>query len=134
MFESKFERTLVRGGLQRYEKRRLLINLILSLDLCIVILYGIHVIKSFRHKGLEKFFQTGSKAGIHPSHAEKLRDRLLVLNNASAPSDMAIPGWDFHALSHDMKGHYAVKVDRMWRLTFTFEGTDAILVDYQDYR
>lgn len=91
------------------------------------------MIKSFQHKGLEKFFKTGSKAGIQPGHAEKLGDRLLVLNNASKASDMALPGWDFHPLGHDLKGHYAVKVDRMWRLTFAFEGTDAILVDYQDY-
>jgi proteic killer suppression protein len=91
------------------------------------------MIKSFQHKGIEKFFKTGSKAGIQPGHAEKLRDRLFVLNNASKPSDMALPGWDFHPLSHDLKGHYAVKIDRMWRLTFAFEETNAILVDYQDY-
>ncbi|MGB7188920.1 MAG: type II toxin-antitoxin system RelE/ParE family toxin [Acidobacteriaceae bacterium] len=91
------------------------------------------MIKSFQHKGLEKFYKTGSKAGIQPEHAEKLRDRLLVLDNAEGPDDVALPGWNLHPLKADLEYHWAIKVDRMWRLTFAFEGTDVILLDYQDY-
>ena len=46
---------------------------------------------------------------------------------------MNLPGWRWHALSADLAGHWAVWVDENWRLTFTFEGTDAVLVDYHDY-
>lgn len=90
-------------------------------------------IRSFQHKGLERFFSTGSKAGIQASHASKLGRLLSALNEAAAPHDMNLPGWGFHPLTGDMAGQYAVKVNGNWRMTFRFEGTDAILVHYQDY-
>jgi proteic killer suppression protein len=46
---------------------------------------------------------------------------------------MAAPGWKLHALHGDLKGHWSIQVNGNWRLTFRFEGEDAILVDYQDY-
>lgn len=91
------------------------------------------MIKAFRHKGLEKFFHTGSKAGIQPMHAPRLRLQLARLDAASEPEDMNLPGWKFHALKGDLAGHFAVTVNKNWRLTFTFDGEDAALVDYQDY-
>jgi proteic killer suppression protein len=91
------------------------------------------MIKSFRHKGIEKFFRTSSKAGIQPQHAVKLKDQLFRLNGAMHAEDMNIPGWQWHPLSKDLEGHWAVSVNGNWRLTFSFEGQDAILVDYQDY-
>jgi proteic killer suppression protein len=91
------------------------------------------VIKTFRHKGLERFFHAGSKAGIQPAHAPRLRLQLARLDAASVPQDMNLPGWKFHALKGDLAGYFAVTVNKNWRLTFTFEGEDAVLVDYQDY-
>lgn len=92
-----------------------------------------NVIKTFRHKGIEKFFATGSKAGIQPKHVGKLQEQLGALNNATKADDMNLPGWQWHPLKSDLAGHWAVSVNGNWRLTFSFEGTDAILVDYQDY-
>ena len=91
------------------------------------------MIKSFRHRGIEKFFKTGSKAGIQPKHTQKLQLLLSVLNVATNAEQMNVPGWDWHPLKGDLTGYWAVKVNGNWRLTFTFESTDAILVDYQDY-
>jgi toxin HigB-1 len=91
------------------------------------------MIKTFSHKGIEKFFTTGSKAGIRPKHASKLEEQLTLLNRSVRPEDMNLPGWDWHPLKSDLAGHWAVKVNGNWRLTFSFEGSDAILVDYQDY-
>lgn len=91
------------------------------------------MIKSFRHAGVQSFFKTGSKAGIQPRHARKLTVQLTTLDAAKEPCDMSAPGWDLHPLKGELKGHYAVKVNGNWRLTFAFEGEDAILVDYQDY-
>jgi len=91
------------------------------------------MIKTFRHKGLEQFFKTASKAGIQPHHAGKLRLQLAVLDNAKKPEDMNAPGWRFHALAGELAGHYAVSVNGNWRMTFRFDGEDAELVDYQDY-
>lgn len=91
------------------------------------------MIKSFRHKGLERFFQTGGKAGIQPSQAERLRLRLGRLDASKSAEDMNLPGWRLHALTGDLKGHWSVWVSGNWRMTFTFEDGDAVLVDYQDY-
>jgi toxin HigB-1 len=91
------------------------------------------VIKSFRHGGIEAFFQTGSKAGIQPAHARQLRLQLTRLNASSGPSDMNSPGWRLHPLKGDMANHWSVDVSGNWRLTFAFDEADAILVDYQDY-
>jgi proteic killer suppression protein len=91
------------------------------------------MIRSFRHKGLEQFFRTGSKAGIQPKHAEKLNEQLTVLNIVARPDQMNVPGWRYHALSGNLAGHWAVRVNGNLRLTFTFDGEDAVLVDYRDY-
>jgi proteic killer suppression protein len=91
------------------------------------------MIRCFRHKGIEKFFLTGSKAGIQPSHARRLNEQLTVLNAATRPEQMNIPGWQLHALTSSLAAHWAVSVNGNWRLTFRFDGEDAILVDYQDY-
>lgn len=91
------------------------------------------MIKSFRHKGLKLFFETGSKAGINAAHAAKLARQLSRLNVATSDSDMNLPGWDLHALQGNLQNHWSVSVNGNWRMTFTFEGTDAVLVDYQDY-
>lgn len=91
------------------------------------------MIKTFRHKGLERFFRQGSKAGIQPKHEKRLRLQLGRLDAAKSAADMNLPGWRWHPLSGGLKGHWSVWVDENCRLTFTFEGSDVVLVDYQDY-
>jgi toxin HigB-1 len=92
------------------------------------------MIKTFRHKGLKAFFESGSKAGIQAAHEERLGRMLNRLNEATSAQDMNLPGWVLHPLKgQNLKGHYSVRVNGNWRMTFTFEGKDAVLVDYQDY-
>lgn len=91
------------------------------------------MIRSFKHKGLERFFRDGSKAGIQPKHERRLRLQLARLDAARSAEDMDLPGWRWHALKGDLKRHWAVFVEKNWRVVFTFEGEDAVLVDYQDY-
>jgi proteic killer suppression protein len=91
------------------------------------------MIKSFRHKGLKRFFETGSKARIQAAHSAKLSRQLSRLNHANAPGDMNIPWWKLYPLENGLAGHWSVWVSGNWRLTFTFEDKDAVLVDYQDY-
>ena len=91
------------------------------------------MIRSFRHAGLEKFFLTGSKAGIQSAHATKLRRQLTLLNTAKNANRMNIPGWDLHPLKGSLADHWSIKVNGSWRVTFAFENENAILVDYQDY-
>ena len=91
------------------------------------------MIKSFQHKGLQALFDTGSKAGIQPHHAQKLLRLLARLDVANGPEDMNLPGWRLHSLVGDLAGFYSVSVNGNWRMTFTFEDGDAVLVDYLDY-
>jgi len=91
------------------------------------------VIRGFKHKGLAKYFETGSKAGIQAQHAERLRLILGSLSDATGPRDMALPGLDLHPLRGERKGTWAVSVSGNWRVTFKFIGKDAESVDYEDY-
>lgn len=91
------------------------------------------MIRSFRHKGLEAFFRRGSKAGIQPQHAVKLRLQLTALDAATKPGDLAAPGWRLHPLTGDLRGFYSIAVSGNWRVIFRFVGTDVELVDYLDY-
>ena len=92
------------------------------------------MIKSFQHKGLEAFFKTGSKAEIQPAHSARLGAMLRRLNETTNAQGMNLPGWGLHPLKgREFKGHFSVWVNGNWRMIFAFEGTDAVLVDYQDY-
>jgi proteic killer suppression protein len=91
------------------------------------------VIKSFRHKGLETFFRRGSKSGIQPHHASKLRLQLTALDAATKPDDLVAPGWRLHPLTGNFKGYYSITVNGNWRVIFRFDGNDVELVDYLDY-
>jgi len=91
------------------------------------------MIKSWNHKGLKAYYETGCKAGIQPKHARVLSMLLFQLANATNLQDMNTPGNDYHILNGNLKNYYAVKVSGNWRLIFQFQGHDAILVDYLDY-
>jgi len=91
------------------------------------------MIKQFKHKGLQFFFETGSKAGIRADHAPRLARQLRQLDDSTRPRDMNMPGWNLHPLSGNLAGHWAVTVSGNWRLTFVFDGEDAVLLNYQDY-
>ena len=91
------------------------------------------MVRGFKHKGLAKFFETGSKAGVQTQHAKRLRLILGRLSAATTPRDMALPGLDLHPLKGDRKGTWAVSVSGNWRVTFKFVGKDADSVDYEDY-
>jgi proteic killer suppression protein len=91
------------------------------------------VIRSFKNKGLARFFETGSKAGIQAQHGDRLRLILGRLSAASAPEDMGLPGLPLHQLKGPRKGTWAVWVSGNWRITFRFVAGDADVVDYEDY-
>ena len=91
------------------------------------------MIGSFRHKGLEQFFETGSLAGIRPAHASKLRIVLARLDAARSPLDLQLPGLRLHQLSGGKSGTWSVRISGNWRVTFAFDGRHAVAVDYADY-
>lgn len=91
------------------------------------------MIKSWKHKGLKKFFDTGSKAGIQSDHKIRLKIILQQLNAAIKPEDMNTPGMGFHKLKGNLMGYFAVTIKCNWRIIFQFEGENATLLDYLDY-
>ncbi len=91
------------------------------------------MIRSFKHKGLERFFIKGTKSGIQAKHASRLRLILARLNVSVAPSDMDLPGLSFHPLTGDRKGTWSVKVSGNWRVTFGFFAGHAEAANYEDY-
>ncbi len=91
------------------------------------------MIRNFRHKGFEKFFRTGSRAGIASHHAGKLRTILTALNVVGSPEQMKAPQWKLHPLEGDFAGFWSVRVDGNWRIIFRFEGEDVFDVNYLDH-
>lgn len=91
------------------------------------------VIKSFRHKGLRKLFESGSTAGVQANHSKRLRMQLAALDTAQVIEDMDLPGFALHPLKGEMRGRWAISVNGNWRLTFEFKDGSAYVLDYEDY-
>lgn len=91
------------------------------------------VIRSFRNKGLQRFAETGDGSKLSVRNETRIRQILLSLDAATTPQAMNIPGLRFHALKGGMKGRYSVWVTGNYRITFGFEGEDAIGIDLEDY-
>jgi proteic killer suppression protein len=91
------------------------------------------MIRSFKHKGLRKFHESGSTAGIQSDHAQKLRMMLAALDTAIAIEDMDIPGYRLHPLKGSRQGLWTITVNKNWRVTFAFENGNVYIVDYEDY-
>ncbi len=91
------------------------------------------MIKSFKHKGLELFYISGSTKGIQPVHAKKLRMQLAALDTASVIDDLDIPGYRLHPLKGSRKGIWSITVNANWRLTFEFNEGNVFILNYEDY-
>jgi proteic killer suppression protein len=91
------------------------------------------MIKSFQHKGLKVFYETGSTRGIRADHAKRLKRILAVLEQAQNPDDADMPGFRLHLLKGDLAEYWAITVNGNWRVTFRFTGQDVELLNYLDY-
>ena len=91
------------------------------------------MIKSFKHKGLELFFLTGSTQGVQAKHSGKLTLILTALNKARRVENLNIPSFRLHKLQGNMQNLYSITVQANWRITFEFKDEDVYIVDYQDY-
>ena len=91
------------------------------------------MIIGFKHWGLKRLYERGDKGQVGAEMLQKVENILAVLNRASRPDDMDLPGFRLHPLKGDLKGHWAVTVRANWRIVFRFEGADATDVDLIDY-
>ncbi len=91
------------------------------------------MIRSFRRKGLEGFYRTGSTKDIRPDHAKRLARLLTFLDQATVPDDLDLPGWRLHPLKGELAGFWSLTVYGNWRVIFRFAGVDVELLGYLDY-
>jgi len=91
------------------------------------------MIQSFRHKGLRRFFESGSVAGIQPHHMKRLRMLLAALDTARSIDDMNVPGFRLHELKGKDRERWSVWVNGNWRVTFEYRDGHAYILDYEDY-
>jgi proteic killer suppression protein len=91
------------------------------------------MIKSFRHKGLRRLYETGSTSGVQAAHAKRLRMQLIALDTAQSIEDVDVSGFRLHPLKGEMKGRWSIWVNGNWRLTFEFREGNAYVLDYGDY-
>lgn len=91
------------------------------------------MIKSFKHKGLQQFFEKGTKKGIQSDHATKLRMQLTALDTAHTFEDIDIPGYRLHQLKVRNKNLWSIMVNGNWRITFEFEAGHVYIANYEDY-
>jgi toxin HigB-1 len=91
------------------------------------------MIKSFKHKGLEKYYKSGTTKGIQSIHVKRLRMQLAVLDTALTIEDIDIPGYRLHALKGDRQSIWSISVSGNWRLTFEFNDGNVHILNYEDY-
>ena len=91
------------------------------------------MLKSFKHKGLKKLYETGSQQGVKSENVRRLRLILARLDASQSPQDMRLPGLNLHTLKGEFKGYWAVSVSENWRVIFRFKDNNAVDVDYLDY-
>ena len=91
------------------------------------------MIKSFKHKGLRLFFETGKSAGIQAQHVKKLRMQLAAIETAQVLDDIDLPGFSLHPLKGERSGIWSISVSGNWRVTFEFRDGNAYILNYEDY-
>ena len=91
------------------------------------------MIRSFRHKGLRRFFCEDVRSGVDSRQAGRLRRLLDRLDASDRPEDMGLPGFGLHELKGNRRGTYAVDVSGNLRMTFRFDSGDAVDVNLEDY-
>ena len=91
------------------------------------------MIKSFKHKGLERFFRKGELKGIQAHHAPRLNRLLDAIDQAAEVGELDVPGWFLHPLKGNRKNLWSLRVSGNWRITFVFENGDAEIVNLEDY-
>jgi proteic killer suppression protein len=91
------------------------------------------MIGSFKHRGLKRLYERDDRSGIRPDLLDTVERILTVLDSATTPQALDIPGYRLHSLKGDLKGFWSVTVRANWRIIFRFQGEDAFDVELIDY-
>ena len=91
------------------------------------------MIASFRSRALKRFWERNDARRLPPQDVTRIRRIPWSLDQATEPQDLDIPGYHFHRLTGNLQGRYAVTVRGNWRITFAWDGGNAIEVNFEDY-
>ncbi|MYA33109.1 MAG: peptidase [Gemmatimonadales bacterium] len=91
------------------------------------------MIRSFRHRGLRRFYERGDTSRVGADLADRVAVALADLDVARKPSDLDLPGYRLHPLKGDLKGFWSISISGNWRIVFGFDDGDAVHVDLVDY-
>ena len=91
------------------------------------------MIKSFRHRGLQRLYERGDRSRINPTLVDKIETALGLLDVAETPEAVNLPGYRLHPLRGDLRGFWSIRVSGNWRLIFRFDARDVCDVDLVDY-
>jgi toxin HigB-1 len=91
------------------------------------------MIKSFAHKGLERFFTKGSTSGIQAEYAPRISLMLDAIDAAAEVKELDLPGFRLHRLKGNKRNLWSVRVSANWRITFEFADGDAHILNLEDY-
>jgi len=91
------------------------------------------MIKRFRHRGLKRLYERADRSGIRPDLLDRVEEILTLLDAATMPQALDLPGLRLHQLKGDRKGFWSVTVRANWRIVFRFEGGHAFDVELIDY-
>ena len=91
------------------------------------------MIRSFRSKALKRLAEQGDASKLSVPNVRRVETILARLDGAMVPEDLNLPGYRFHGLKGRDKGRYAVDASGNWRITFAWDGRNAIDVDLEDY-
>jgi len=91
------------------------------------------MVRSFKHRGLKRLYERNDRRGVRPDLLEAVQEILTVLDSATTPQELDLPGYRLHPLKGDLKGFWSVTVRANWRVVFRFTGLDAFDVELIDY-
>jgi toxin HigB-1 len=91
------------------------------------------MIRSFRSKALRRLAEQGDASKLSVPNVRRVEAILARLEGALAPEDLNLPGYRFHGLKGKDKGRYAVDASGNWRITFAWDGRNAVDIDLEDY-
>jgi toxin HigB-1 len=89
------------------------------------------VIRTFRSRALRLYFETGNGSGLSVPYVARVGRMWRAMDAASRPEQLNLPGYHFHALRGIRR--WTLRVTGNWRITFGWDGADAVDVDLEDY-
>lgn len=91
------------------------------------------MIKSFKHKGLERLFIKGSASGVQADYVPRINLILDAIDAAELVKELDLPGLRLHRLKGYKRNLWSMRLSANWRITFEYENGDAYILDLEDY-